>query len=565
MKKFILVAVLAVIVAAPVFAQANPAQTVPFDHWAYDAVNQLVQKGIIIGYPDGTFKGDRAMTRYEFAMAISRMLGVLPKGTGEAGPAGPAGAAGPAGPAGPAGDKGATGDTGATGPQGPAGVVDKSDLDAINKLCDEFKVELKQVRQDVGNLQDDVSDLSNRVGYLEEQAKGPKVFGWIDYRIGMDGHKINFDNEFDNLTAMIGVQGKITDAVSGRIALKIRDSSDLYGPTPVNLGGVSPAFAGSHSGMISWPLVDGYKAQTFWLDEANVAVNSKFIVPATWTIGRQFQTYGMGLLVDNERKSQEGIRVAVNHIFNSNLDLDMFGGGVDTVFAVSPQDYPKTYNFPRDEVNGATDGYVSARLAYSRPSWTLAGNWLATGVNDERGWSADLATQIWGRDVRAEYADQTKDVLDNSPSGSHTAWMASADLFRGSNWRLTGFYSDAGEDYNVTYSVVHPYYENLDVTNPGVPWEKWLRNPLVVPNQRVWGGHFDFRVAAIPFTVAYFDLNQKDSSGVNPVLFDKLWAVGASKQLADGLTANLTFAQQQSATAYYDNQKLLEASVVVGF
>ncbi|MEN6302945.1 MAG: S-layer homology domain-containing protein, partial [Armatimonadia bacterium] len=89
MRKLILVAILAVIAVAPCFAQANPAQTVPFDHWAYDAVNQLVERGIIIGYPDGTFKGDRAMTRYEFAMAISRLLDVIPKGDkGDTGPAG---------------------------------------------------------------------------------------------------------------------------------------------------------------------------------------------------------------------------------------------------------------------------------------------------------------------------------------------------------------------------------------------------------------------------------------------------------------------------------------------
>ena len=77
MKKLVLVIVLAIVVAAPCFAAANPTQTVPFDHWAYNAVDQLVQKGIIIGYPDGTFKGDRAMTRYEFAMAISRLLDVM--------------------------------------------------------------------------------------------------------------------------------------------------------------------------------------------------------------------------------------------------------------------------------------------------------------------------------------------------------------------------------------------------------------------------------------------------------------------------------------------------------
>ena len=74
MKKLAICVAVIVAVALPSFAQRNPAETVPFDHWAYDAVKQLCEKGVIIGYPDGTFKGDRAMTRYEFAMAISRLI-----------------------------------------------------------------------------------------------------------------------------------------------------------------------------------------------------------------------------------------------------------------------------------------------------------------------------------------------------------------------------------------------------------------------------------------------------------------------------------------------------------
>ena len=71
-----------VAIALPALAASNPAETVPFDHWAYDAVQKLVDQGIIIGYPDGTFRGNRAMTRYEFAMAISRLLDCVGTGSG---------------------------------------------------------------------------------------------------------------------------------------------------------------------------------------------------------------------------------------------------------------------------------------------------------------------------------------------------------------------------------------------------------------------------------------------------------------------------------------------------
>lgn len=47
---------------------------VPENHWAYEYIRELADKGIIKGYPDGTWKGDRMMTRYEFAALIYRAM-----------------------------------------------------------------------------------------------------------------------------------------------------------------------------------------------------------------------------------------------------------------------------------------------------------------------------------------------------------------------------------------------------------------------------------------------------------------------------------------------------------
>lgn len=47
---------------------------VPENHWAYDYVEDLAKKGLLVGYPDGEFKGDRTMTRYEFAAVMYRAL-----------------------------------------------------------------------------------------------------------------------------------------------------------------------------------------------------------------------------------------------------------------------------------------------------------------------------------------------------------------------------------------------------------------------------------------------------------------------------------------------------------
>ena len=57
----------------------DPSKTVEFpdvprNHWAYQYISQLAGNGILVGYPDGTFKGDVKMTRYEFATMLYRAL-----------------------------------------------------------------------------------------------------------------------------------------------------------------------------------------------------------------------------------------------------------------------------------------------------------------------------------------------------------------------------------------------------------------------------------------------------------------------------------------------------------
>ena len=60
--------------ASTTFAAANPFSDVPADHWAYDAVTQLAADGVINGYGDGTFRGDRNITRYEMAQMVAKAM-----------------------------------------------------------------------------------------------------------------------------------------------------------------------------------------------------------------------------------------------------------------------------------------------------------------------------------------------------------------------------------------------------------------------------------------------------------------------------------------------------------
>ncbi|WP_281519288.1 S-layer homology domain-containing protein [Acidaminococcus timonensis] len=74
MKKSLVFAMaMALGVSATAFA-ANPFSDLPAGHWAYGAVAKLAAAGVVDGYPDGTFKGDKTMTRYEMAQIVAKAL-----------------------------------------------------------------------------------------------------------------------------------------------------------------------------------------------------------------------------------------------------------------------------------------------------------------------------------------------------------------------------------------------------------------------------------------------------------------------------------------------------------
>ena len=77
MKKSLVAALttaIAVGAASTTFAAANPFSDLPADHWAYDAVNGLGERGIMEGYGDGSFRGENKITRYEVAMICVKVI-----------------------------------------------------------------------------------------------------------------------------------------------------------------------------------------------------------------------------------------------------------------------------------------------------------------------------------------------------------------------------------------------------------------------------------------------------------------------------------------------------------
>src|SRR3990172_8714720 len=84
-------------VGSVAWGQAGPYRDVPADHWAVKSLQDLAAKGILAGYPDGSFRGEKSVNRYEMAQvlynAIRHLEETFPKQAG--GP--PTGSSAPAG------------------------------------------------------------------------------------------------------------------------------------------------------------------------------------------------------------------------------------------------------------------------------------------------------------------------------------------------------------------------------------------------------------------------------------------------------------------------------------
>jgi len=150
--------------SAPVKAQ-DAFKDVPQDHWAYSAVAELQQKGILLGYPpENLLKGRRYMTRYEFAVALQRALAKI--GNGKDGKDGAPGATGA---------PGANGADGATGAQGPSGVTPE-ELAALRRLAGEFKSELASIGANIGQINSRLDGLAKDLANLKAVVAGiPRV------------------------------------------------------------------------------------------------------------------------------------------------------------------------------------------------------------------------------------------------------------------------------------------------------------------------------------------------------------------------------------------------------
>ncbi len=309
MKKLVLVLVLVLAFALPVLA--NPFADVPLNHWAYDAVDYLAAKGVIIGYPDGTFGGNRMLTRYEFAEAIARVMAYVED----------------------------------------MDFASAEDVAILEKLAIEFADELASLGVTVADLEAAVGANSAAIAALEAKVArydyffSPiKITGEFRIRYNQvilpamgtatlsDRTRLWFEAEI-NETTKAGIMLQVTDALSGAAVVTFdelwvdfgRDDLSIYAgevlPDTIGLGLISNYEEDEDE-------FDGFLATWTWDKEHDTDLG-------TWTLFGDVSDYYV-LHVGMSLGDEDDIALGVTASYD--MAAGGFVGGADLAFSLSEDD-----------------------------------------------------------------------------------------------------------------------------------------------------------------------------------------------------------------------------------
>ena len=338
--------------ASTTFAAANPFSDVPADHWAYDAVAQLAQDGVINGYGDGTFRGQQEITRYEMAQMVAKAMAKTD--------------------------------------------VSAADKAMIDKLAAEFS--------------DELNNLGVRVSNLEKKTDNVKWTGEVRYRFAKestqdsDGHtddknrtnqmmfrvepsaqvnanwtakaRIDYNTNADSDSEVNTSIGSTTSVGNGNLEVDRIYAEGVYGKTVIDLGKI-PYFTNSSHGMVYDNKITG-AGVTFGKDVRTTIVYGRSVKGGTavdvnstntnydWTPSGSL--LGIDINYDNGKKFTAGVGY---NALSLDADSSADNGGVDSMkiwnVGIGYRFLP-TFNMTADyskNTNNGTDYNSSAARGYN--------------------------------------------------------------------------------------------------------------------------------------------------------------------------------------------------------
>jgi len=336
--------------ASTTFAAANPFSDVPADHWAYDAVAQLAQDGVINGYGDGTFRGQQEITRYEMAQMVAKAMAKTD--------------------------------------------VSAADKAMIDKLAAEFS--------------DELNNLGVRVSNLEKKTDNVKWTGEVRYRFAKestqdsDGHaddknrtnqmmfrvepsaqvnanwtakaRIDYYTNADSDSEVNTSRGSTNSVGNGNLEVDRIYAEGVYGKTVIDLGKI-PYFTNSSHGMVYDNKITG-AGVTFGKDVRTTIVYGRSVKGGTavnagltnYDLTPSGSLLGIDINYDNGKKFTAGVGY---NALSLDADSSTGNGGVDSMkiwnVGIGYRFLP-TFNMTADyskNTNNGTDYNSSAARGYN--------------------------------------------------------------------------------------------------------------------------------------------------------------------------------------------------------
>jgi hypothetical protein len=429
----VLAAVLSLMLVAPALAQ--PFADVPTDHWAYDAIAELAAKGLIEGYPDGSFKGDRAMTRYEMAMVVARLLARI-----EAIKIPPL-----------PGDLVRTPALTAANAANAAALraVDTrltAKLATIQRLVAEFRAELAALGVRVTAVEEEIAAIRARLD--QTRVTGDYRVRYNVFPVGSVSGGGTFRHPDVRIRMRLTFTGRVAPNVEAVVRLWAANNTACDSTTtgfPAFCGNFDVRFGNNYNyGVVSF--------DTAYLDVRNTWG------ARLWRVGRQFYTlagfgpFGVGLLYDPSNSLATGVIPG----FGTGIagwpgSTTGLSDGIRSDWAFGPLSI--TAAVFRDAVlnppTGVTPGLGAAPAIDNRivrvttgallPGWTLGGSYYqawqhptATGINvgGGTGWGLDLSgTLMPGLTLYVDYATWASiPTVGGATLASAPAWRVGGNI-----------------------------------------------------------------------------------------------------------------------------------------
>lgn len=417
--------------------------------WAYEALRNLVERyGCIVGYPDSTYRGNRALTRYEFAAGVNACLQQIERLIAE-----------------------------------NVGLVTQEDLEILQRLADEFRAELATLGTQVDNLEGDVASLEENQFSTTTKLAGEVIFGLGSVLAGddADGNELDVVPVLGNRTRL-----ELETSFTGRDLLFTRLStgnfpefSEVTGTFEGEVGFAQPDGndLGSEVLLYSFPIGESSQVLAFATGGAadDVASTVNFLdgdggSGAVSLFGTRNPIYypvgdaGLGFRTELGNNFELSLGYLASEASDPSVGSGLFNGSYSGLaqLVFKPSDH---FNLGLTYVHGYNqlDTGTGSQLSNFRDlTNTLFGSEVPTSSNS---YGVELSWQLSDRFVLGGWAGYTQARTLSTLGG--TVDRGSLDIW---NWAVTLAFPDLGKEGNLAGIVVgmEPKVTNSSIDLPGV-------------------------------------------------------------------------------------------------